>query len=47
MEGTFAKPMPIGDGKSIPPTGQPLSVDRVHRGSLKERRHGRGMPVLG
>jgi predicted ester cyclase len=22
MEGTFSKPMPIGDGKTIPPTGK-------------------------
>jgi len=26
MEGTFSKPMPTGDGKSIPPTGKPYKI---------------------
>ena len=26
MEGTFTKPMPIGGGKSIPPTGKPFKL---------------------
>jgi predicted ester cyclase len=26
MEGTFTKPMPTGDGKSIPPTGKPYKI---------------------
>jgi hypothetical protein len=26
MEGTFTKPMPIGDGKTIPPTGKALKL---------------------
>lgn len=26
MEGTFTKPMPIGDGKSIPPTGKAFNL---------------------
>ena len=26
MEGTFTKPMPIGDGKTIPPTGKPFKL---------------------
>jgi hypothetical protein len=26
MEGTFTQPMPIGDGKSIPPTGKPFKI---------------------
>lgn len=26
MEGTFTKPMPIGDGKSIPPTGKAFKL---------------------
>jgi hypothetical protein len=26
MEGTFRQPMPIGDGKTIPPTGKPYKI---------------------
>ena len=26
MEGTFTQPMPIGDGKTIPPTGKPFKL---------------------
>jgi hypothetical protein len=26
MEGTFTQPMPIGDGKTIPPTGKPYTL---------------------
>ena len=26
FEGTFTKPMPIGDGKTIPPTGKPFKL---------------------
>ena len=26
MEGTFSQPMPIGDGKTIPPTGKPFKL---------------------
>jgi hypothetical protein len=26
MEGTFTQPMPIGDGKTIPPTGRPYKI---------------------
>jgi hypothetical protein len=26
MEGTFTKPMPIGNGKTIPPTGKPFKL---------------------
>ncbi len=26
FEGTFSKPMPIGDGKTIPPTGKPFKL---------------------
>jgi len=26
LEGTFTKPMPIGDGKTIPPTGKPFKL---------------------
>lgn len=26
MEGTFTKPMPIGDGKSVPPTGKAFKI---------------------
>ena len=29
MEGTFSKPMPIGDGKSIPPTGKRFALGMV------------------
>lgn len=27
MEGTFSQPMPIGDGKTIPPTNKPFKLD--------------------
>jgi hypothetical protein len=26
MEGTFTKPMPVGDGKTIPPTGKAFKI---------------------
>ncbi len=29
MEGTFSAPMPIGDGKSIPPTGKQFKLSMV------------------
>jgi len=29
MTGTFSKPMPIGDGKAIPPTGNSFTLDMV------------------
>jgi predicted ester cyclase len=29
MEGTFSKPMPTPDGKSIPPTNKPFKLDMV------------------
>jgi predicted ester cyclase len=35
MEGTFSKPMPIGDGKTIPPTGKPFKLTMVTIGHWK------------
>ena len=29
LEGTFTKPMPIGNGKTIPPTNKPFKLDMV------------------
>ena len=35
MEGTFTKPMPTPDGKSIPPTGKPFKIDMCTVGHWK------------
>jgi hypothetical protein len=35
MSGTFTKPMPIGDGKSIPPTGKSFKIDMATVGHWK------------
>lgn len=35
MEGTFTKPMPIGEGKTIPPTGKPFKLSMVTIGHWK------------
>ena len=35
MEGTFTKPMPIGDGKTIPPTGKSFKLPMVTIGRWK------------
>ena len=35
MEGTFTKPMPIGDGKSIPPTGKAFKIGMTTVGHWK------------
>jgi predicted ester cyclase len=35
MEGTFTKPMPIGGGKSIPPTGKPFKLQMATIGHWK------------
>ena len=37
MEGTFTQPpMPIGDGKTIPPTGKPFKLTMVTIGHWKD-----------
>jgi len=36
MEGTFSKPMPIGDGKTIPPTGKSFKLTMVTIGHWKD-----------
>jgi SnoaL-like polyketide cyclase len=36
MEGTFSKPMPIGDGKTIAPTGKPFKLPMVTIGHWKD-----------
>ena len=35
MEGTFTKPMPIGDGKTMPPTGKPFKLTMCTVGRWK------------
>ena len=35
MEGTFTKPMPSADGKSIPPTGKPFKISMCTVGHWK------------
>ena len=35
MSGTFTKPMPIGDGKSIPPTGKSFKINMATVGHWK------------
>jgi len=35
MKGTFTKPMPIGEGKTIPPTGKAFSIQMVTIGHWK------------
>jgi hypothetical protein len=35
MEGTFTKPMPTPDGKSIPPTGKPFKINMCTVGHWK------------
>lgn len=35
MEGTFTKPMPIGEGKTIPPTGKSFKLSMVTIGHWK------------
>lgn len=35
MKGTFTKPMPIGNGKMIPPTGKPFKLSMVTIGHWK------------
>jgi len=35
MEGTFTKPMPVGEGKTIPPTGKPFKLSMVTIGHWK------------
>jgi hypothetical protein len=36
MEGTFTKPMPIGDGKTIPPTGKAYKIRMATVGHWKD-----------
>jgi hypothetical protein len=36
MEGTFSQPMPIGDGKTIPPTGKPYKITMCTVGHWKD-----------
>lgn len=36
MEGTFTKPMPIGDGKTIPPTGKAFTLPMCTVGHWKD-----------
>lgn len=36
MEGTFTQPMPIGEGKTIPPTGKPFKLTMVTIGHWKD-----------
>lgn len=36
MEGTFTRPMPIGDGKFIPPTGKKFSITMCTVGHWKD-----------
>jgi len=36
MEGTFTKPMPIGDGKTIPPTGKAYKLPMCTVGHWKD-----------
>lgn len=36
MEGTFTKPMPIGDGKEIPPTGKAFKIQMATIGHWKD-----------
>ena len=36
MEGTFSKPMPIGGGKSIPPTGKAFKLEMATIGHWKD-----------
>ena len=36
MEGTFSKPMPIPDGKTIPPTGKPYKITMCTVGHWKD-----------
>lgn len=34
MTGTFTKPMPIGEGKTIPPTGKRFAIDMANHYDL-------------
>jgi hypothetical protein len=36
MEGTFSQPMPIGDGKTIAPTGKPYKIQMATIGHWKD-----------
>ncbi len=36
MEGTFTKPMPAPDGKTIPPTGKPFKIEMCTVGHWKD-----------
>ena len=36
MEGTFSKPMPIGNGKTIPPTGKKFKLSMCTVGHWKD-----------
>ncbi|RAJ86033.1 SnoaL-like polyketide cyclase [Chitinophaga dinghuensis] len=36
MNGTFSRPMPIGGGKTIPPTGKPFKLSMVTIGHWKD-----------
>ena len=36
MEGTFTKPMPTADGKTIPPTGKPFKLEMCTVGHWKD-----------
>ena len=36
MEGTFTKPMPIGDGKTLTPTGKPFKLWMATVGHWKD-----------
>lgn len=36
MEGTFTQPMPIGDGKTIPPTGKAYKINMATFGHWKD-----------
>ena len=38
MEGTFSKPMPIGNGKTIPPTGKHFKLAMATSRALGNRR---------
>jgi hypothetical protein len=44
MEGTFTKPMPLGDGRSIPLTGKAYKITMA---TFSRGPHGRGVSVLG
>jgi hypothetical protein len=47
MSGTFTKPMPTPDGKSIPPSGKHFALSMVTNGALERCHHGSRVAVLG